>query len=152
MALIQFMPMTDLQHEKEVLLMMRGLYREDAAALPVDSQRSQQVIRTLVEHPGRGRIVLFVKDENIYGYAILIPYLSNEFGGTVLFIDEIFVKPLMRWRRIARHFFELLRCERPFDAVALALEVSPTNLRARRLYESIGFESRPTSMLVRRLS
>src|SRR5882724_554083 len=105
MALIQFLPMTDLQHEAEVLEMMRGLYSEDAPALPVDSQRSRQVIRTLVEHPDRGRVILFVEDATIHGYAILIPYLSNEFGGTVLFVDEIFVNPLMRGKGIARHFF-----------------------------------------------
>jgi hypothetical protein len=30
------------------------------------------------------------------GYALLIPYWSNELGGTLLYVDEIFVIPEAR--------------------------------------------------------
>ena len=39
-----------------------------------------------------------------------------------------------------------------FRAVALVLEVDPTNEGAKTLYESIGFERRPYSTLTYRLS
>ena len=87
-----------------------------------------------------------------FGYALLIPYWSNEFGGTLLFIDELFVIAQARSRGIARQFFAFLAASRPFRAVALALEVDPTNERAKNLYESIGFECRPYSTLTYRLS
>jgi ribosomal protein S18 acetylase RimI-like enzyme len=151
MAEIQFTPMINLQHEAEVLAMMRGLYGEDSAASAVDLRHSPQVIRTLLDHPERGRIILFVENATIRGYAILIPYLSNEFGGTVLFIDELFVKSESRRRGIAGRFFDFLRLERPFDPVAMMLEVSPSNARARKLYESVGFVLRENSLLVRSL-
>ena len=41
--------------------------------------------------------------------------------------------------------------KRPFEAVALALEVSPGNHHARRLYGSLGFRPRRNSTLTRRL-
>ncbi|HEX4794657.1 MAG TPA: GNAT family N-acetyltransferase [Humisphaera sp.] len=145
---IQFTPMIDLQHEAEVLAMMRGLYSNDIAAAAVDLRRSPQVIRTVLEHPERGRIILFVENATIHGYAILIPYLSNEFGGTILFIDELFVKAESRQRGIARQFFDYLRRERPYDPVAMVLEVSPSNVRARKLYESVGFVLRDNALLV----
>ena len=87
-----------------------------------------------------------------FGYALLIPYWSNEFGVTLLFIDELFVIAQARSRGIARQFFAFLAASRPFRAVALALEVDPTNERAKNLYESIGFERRPYSTLTYRLS
>ena len=49
-------------------------------------------------------------------------------------------------------FFAFLAASRPFLAVALVLEVDPTNEGAKTLYESIGFERRPYSTLTYRLS
>ena len=46
--------------------------------------------------------------------------------------------PDARNRGIGRSFFRNLCKARPFEAIALALEVSPGNHRARRLYESLG--------------
>ncbi len=36
---------------------------------------------------------MFHEGVQLVGYAILIPYWSNEFGGNLLFIDELFVSP-----------------------------------------------------------
>ena len=40
--------------------------------------------------------MLFLEQHDIRGYAIVIPFWSNEVGGNVLFIDELFVKPPAR--------------------------------------------------------
>ena len=99
--------------------------------------------------PSRGQVVLFNQGPVLVGYALLIPYWSNELGGTLLFIDEMFVAPGVRNQGIGRSFFKHLDDVRPFEAVALALEVSPRNAGARRLYESLGFRRRGNSILTR---
>jgi ribosomal protein S18 acetylase RimI-like enzyme len=129
-----------------VLPMMEALYVEDAGAHP-DPAGFPLTIQTLLAEPSRGRIILFIEETALRGYAILIPYWSNEFGGTILFVDELFVVPEARSRGIGRKFFEFIFRQRPFDAIAAALEVSLTNVRARRLYESIGFRLRRNAML-----
>lgn len=131
--------------------MMRALYAEDEPASPVDAARFPATIEFLIAHPSRGRIVLFREAGVLRGYAVLIPYWSNEFGGTLLFVDELFVTPAARNRGVATRFFGFVANERPFDAVALALEVSPKNAGARRLYESLGFTQRKNWVLTRRL-
>ena len=87
----------------------------------------------------------------VCGYALLIPYWSNEFGGTLLFVDELFVDEAHRGQGIARSFLTFLAGDRPYRAVALALEVSPRNERARALYESLGFHQRHHEMMTRTL-
>ncbi len=144
--------MNDLQQKAEVLDMMRALYSKDQAASPADQSRFPLTIDFLIAQPSRGRIVLFNESGLLRGYGLLIPYWSNEFGGTVLFVDEVFIIPEARERGIGRSFFTFLDEERPFDAVALALEVSPSNTRARRLYESLGFTHRENSVLTYRLT
>lgn len=131
--------------------MMAALYAEDAPSSAVDAARFPVTIQTLLAEPSRGRIILLSEDSTLRGYAILIPYWSNEYGGTILYVDELFVVPSARSRGIGRKFFEFIFRERPFDAVAAAVEVSPANVRALRLYESIGFRVRRNSCLIYRI-
>ena len=63
----------------------------------------------------------------------------------------MFVVPEARRTRIGTSFLNFIDKRRPFEAVALALEVSPRNAGARRLYESLGFRARENTVLTRRL-
>jgi GNAT superfamily N-acetyltransferase len=151
MSDISFTTMTDEIWVADVLVMMQALYAEDEPATPVDPRRFPSTIEYLLREPGRGRVVLFIEDVCLRGYALLIPYWSNEFGGTLLFVDELFVIPAARNRGIGHKFFEFLARERPFDAVAVALEVSPENRQARKFYESLGFHLRRNAVLTHRI-
>ena len=150
MATIDFITMSDLQHKAEVLTMMHGLYSEDEAPSPVDQSRFPLTIDFFLANPSQGRIILFEEGTSLRGYALLVPYWSNEFGGSLVVVDELFVTPMARNRGIARTFFRFLGEHRPFEAVALTLEVSPGNTGARRLYESLGFTCRRNSLLTYR--
>jgi GNAT superfamily N-acetyltransferase len=144
---IEFSDVTDLQQKGETLSMMRALYAEGEAASPADQSRFAANIEFLVSHPSQGRIVVFSEGGAPRGYALLVPYWSNEFGGTLLFIDEIFGVPEAHNWGIGHRFFAYLGEKRAYDAIALALEVSPGNRDARRLYESLGFRLRRNSNL-----
>jgi len=148
---IEFTVMTDLQRAEDLLSMMRALYAEDEAATPAGQSRFAVNIEFLVSHPSGGRIVLFHAEGSLCGYALVVPYWSNEFGGPLLFIDKMFVVPEARNPGIGQGFFRDLDETRPFEAVALALGVIPGHHRARRLYESLGFRPRRNSTLTRRL-
>ena len=80
MATIDFITMKDLQHKADVLTMMHGLYSEDEAASPVDRSRFPLTIDFFLANPSRGRIILFEEGISLRGYALLVPFWSNEFG------------------------------------------------------------------------
>lgn len=147
---VDFVTMADDRLAPQVSAMMRELYSEDEPASAPDPGRFPLTITYLLANPSHGRIVLFMQGSILSGYALLIPYWSNEFGGVLLFIDELFVMPGARNRGIGHRFFEIVASEKPFDAVALAVEVSPANRRARALYESLGFELRNHAVLTKR--
>ena len=144
--------MTDRRHVDDVLRMMHDLYDTDALDRNVDPARFPATIDRLLAEPSRGRMLLFMRDGVLAGYALLIPYWSNEFGGTVLLVDEILVEKRFRGRGIGRAFFAFITAAPPFEAVAVALEVSPKNPRARALYESMGFDERHLRMMTRRMA
>jgi len=147
MPQVEFVAITDARYNAEILAMMEGLYAEDVPSSPVDQSRFPVTIGHFLANPARGRIVVFKEHDLVRGYALLVPYWSNEFGGTLLFVDELFVVPGARNRGIARSFFQFIEKERLFDAIALWLEVNPSNTGARRLYESLGFTPRKHSVL-----
>jgi GNAT superfamily N-acetyltransferase len=89
----------------------------------------------------------------LVGYAILVSFWSNELGGETCEIDELFVEASWRGRGLATELLERLEDERslwPRRPVALCLQVTPDNARARALYERMGFRVRKNTMLVRR--
>ena len=132
--------------------MMESLYQEDPFAPDAKREQFPRTIQHLLACPDQGRIVLFVERDAVCGYALLIPFWSNEFGGNVVVIDEIYVRPNFRNRGIAKAFFSLVTAEKPFNAVAMGLEVSPDNSAARRLYASLGFEPRTNLAMTYRLT
>jgi len=150
MSSVEFMTMTDRRFQADVLRMMRELYEHDD--LRADPASFPKTIDYVLANPSRGRIVLAVENDTVNAYALLVPYWSNEWGGMVVVLDELFVDREFRGRGIAKTFLRFLERDRPFDAVVVVLEVSSQNTRARALYESMGFTDRHLRMMTRRLT
>lgn len=134
-----------------VVEMCLGLYREDPGPLAGGARPVRETLEVLRREPWRGRTAALEWERQVVGYALLIAYWSNELGGEVCAVDEIFVKPEHRGRGHGAALFEAI--ERgdvgPLRAVALALGVTPGNTRARRLYERLGFVDVGVSMVKR---
>lgn len=148
---IQYVVMEDAAKSPMVCQLMEALYIEDAAASGDGRRAFSATIEHLLNYPDDGQIVLFLNSATTQGYALLIPYWSNEFGGKILFVDELYVAPDARGQGIARGLFSWIAGQRPFGAVAVFVEVSPANHRARSLYESLGLSERSNRTLAKRL-
>lgn len=121
----------------EVRQMIFQLYEQDPEGEPITGEKIDNTIRELSEHPEKGRLVVFSLATEIVGYAIVIYYWSNELGGDVLHIDELFVKKAWRSRGISTRFIGEISND---AAAALQLEVSPSNAPALSCYKRLGFE------------
>ena len=100
--------------------------------------------------PVRGRAVVLDADGECAGYAFLVSFWSNELGGEICTIDELYVTPSRRSLGYATMLVQSLRAGEgiwPRVPVALELEVSPKNTRAAALYERLGFRPKYNSTL-----
>ena len=136
--------------DEAVVEMCLGLFREDPGPLPADAGHMRETLGTLRRQPWRGRAVVLELGQQVVGYALLIAYWSNELGGEVCTVDELYVRRDFRGHGHGSALVEAL--ERgdvwpgtPF--VAIALGVTPGNARARRLYERLGFVTVGVSMV-----
>jgi GNAT superfamily N-acetyltransferase len=133
--------------------MCAQLYREDPGPAPVPAEQMHATLVALRREPWRGRAVVLEVRERLSGYALLIPFWSNELGGEVCEVDELFIVPERRNQGYGTSLFAAIARGDlwPTSAVAIALGVTPDNARARRLYERLGFTAVGVS-LVRRLA
>jgi GNAT superfamily N-acetyltransferase len=68
-----------------------SLYNEDLLETVMTSERVQRTFQELQLRPEKGRLIVFEMNERLVGYAILIFFWSNEFGGDFVEVDELFV-------------------------------------------------------------
>jgi len=138
------------ERDDDVLVeMYLGLYREDPGPLPSDARHMGGTLATLRREPWRGRAVVLDVGQRVVGYALLIAFWSNELGGEVCEVDELFVTGDFRGRGHGTALFEAIERGEvwPVPVVAVALGITPGNARARRLYERLGFAAVGVSMV-----
>ncbi|MDP2342508.1 MAG: GNAT family N-acetyltransferase [Deltaproteobacteria bacterium] len=133
-----------------IVSMSQALYVEDPGSKPMGARDIARTLRTFEREPVRGKAVVVVVDGVVCGYALLCSFWSNELHGEVCTIDELFIAPAHRSRGLGSKLVQGL-AQRSLPvfrrAVAFELEVSPRNLRARALYERLGFVSRKNATL-----
>jgi ribosomal protein S18 acetylase RimI-like enzyme len=136
-----------------IIALALALYREDPSSEEVPAEANTR--RTLAElraTPTRGRAVVLEHEGRVRGYALLIAYWSNELGGEMAHIDEVYVAPELRSQGHASALVAALPQLWPGALTWVQLEVSPANVRARALYERLGFTPMRNTNLRRRIS
>ena len=131
------------EEDDRIVELSLALYAEDPGTVPVGAEQIRRTLKELRASPVRGCVVVLEDASLVQGYAILASYWSNELGGEFCHVDEAYVAPEARGRGHTTALVEsLVRGDGPWPGtpVALQLEVSPANRRARALYERLGFE------------
>jgi len=133
--------------------MVFGLYNDDADENQEDSLMNSGKITKTVErsftNPEQVEINLFKVKNSIVGYALLTFFWSNEYGGLVALIDELYLIPEFRNKGIATTFITELAHNKNYSA--LNLEVFKENSAALNLYRRVGFEIVDRHFMIKRL-
>jgi GNAT superfamily N-acetyltransferase len=128
--------------DDELMAMSVALYAGGSDAYDIPREHVRQTLQVFRQTPVRGRAIVLDADGVAAGYAFLVSFWSNELGGEICTIDELYVRP--EWRGQGWSTALVASLQRgnelwPGRPVALELEVSPVNVRARALYERLGF-------------
>src|SRR5687768_6092854 len=73
--------------------MMLALYVEDPSTHTMSREKIERTLATFGREPARGRAVVLDVDGTADGYALLCAFWSNELGGEVCILDELYVSP-----------------------------------------------------------
>ena len=128
------------------LQMAHDFYHSEAVLHPVPDENLHVTFKEMLRSDAYLTGLIFEKDGKIAGYALLCKTWSQEAGGKTVWIDELYVLPEFQGQGIGHEFFFQLREIEP--AARYRLETEPDNLRAKKLYESMGFEELAYQQLV----
>jgi len=77
--------------------------------------------------------------EKTAGYVLLAMTYSNEAGGLVLWIEEIYIVPEYRGLGLGGELFAFIESMAKSSYARIRLESEPDNLRALALYQRMGY-------------
>lgn len=131
------------------LALAREFYETDAVTHKVPEQYFVTTFEELMRSDVYTEGFILDCDGEDAGYALLSKSFSQEAGGRVLWIEELYVRPQFQGRGVGKRFFaQLDRLIAP-DIRRLRLEVCKSNVRAAKLYASFGFQPLEYCQMIR---
>ena len=119
--------------------LMKDFYDEDPGYCKINDKKIETTVHEFMKNPEKGRIVVFEFNSKIIGYAIIINYWSNEYGGNIIVLDELYVVPAQRRKGCATHFLNFLSSREGKSSRGIQLEVGKKNKTALKAYKKNGF-------------
>ena len=131
----------------ELSQMMKDFYAIDF--YPFDEKKTKDNFEKFINNDNYGGCFKIVFEGGIAGYIILVKYFSFEFGGEILFLDELFIKPEFQGKSLGKKALEFVKTysvEKQFKVVLL--EIENHNEKAKKLYQNYGFENHKRSLMI----
>ena len=121
--------------------MSLDFFAGDATLFPMTKDKLSRTLAQALNSSPYLRLLIFEHEGEIAGYALLAFYWSNEVGGMVTLLEELYVRPMMRGKKIGHHFLDWLFTTYDQTTKRYRLEVCACNTGARKLYENYGFNT-----------
>ena len=133
------------------LALTKRFYETDAVLIHADDAAREASFRELMRSGDYMECFLIEEGDVPGGYALMAKTFSQEAGGRVLWLEELFILPEFRGRGLGGRLLSFL-LDRYGDAFRrIRLEIEPENEGAIRLYERYGFTRFPYDQMKRDL-
>lgn len=123
------------------LTMCREFYSGDAVLHPVPEEYFARTFDALMENTPFAAAYIIEQDGAAAGYALLAKSFSQEAGGIVVWIEELYIRPEFQGHGLGTAFFRFLEAQNDGTVKRYRLEYEPDNVRGAALYRRIGFTS-----------
>ena len=131
------------------LAMCREFYSGDAVLHPVPEEYFQRTFDALMDHTPFAAAYLIEQDGETAGYALLAKSFSQEAGGIVIWIEELYIRPQFQGQGLGTAFFRFLEAQNDGTVKRYRLEYEPDNVRGAALYRRLGFTPLPYGQMIK---
>lgn len=120
--------------------MAEEFYSSDAVLHPVPRSYFEKTADEALRSDTYAEIYLLEHEGKPAGYGLTARTFSQEAGGQVLWIEELYIRSEFRSKGLGREFFSWLEEKNRGRVARLRLEVEEENCRAISLYERLGYK------------
>ena len=132
--------------------MVAQLYVDDPSSTVMTLERATAQAERMLTEPWLAHPLLVFDERVVVGYCVLVPFFSNEYGGIVGVVDELFIIADHRGRGYGSQVIQAMKgWGASHGYVMLELEVNLANTRAKAFYEREGFSGLTRTLLHARL-
>jgi len=116
-----------------IVLLMQDFYAIDN--YHIDTEKSKLLFKTFIENESLGKSWLIYHNREVVGYVILTFVFSFEYGGTIAFLDELYLSEKARGKGIGKAALQFIQTEAlKLKLKIIYLEVEGLNENAQKLY------------------
>lgn len=132
--------LAQLADAEELTIMSMELYNEVVTLKDFTENRIVATILFYEQHSDMGEVLMIDYEGRLAGYSIIFKFWSNEYGGLLIGIDELYIKKEFRHGGIAWAFINSLinAAKQNNSFVGIELESHINNEAANKLYASLG--------------
>ena len=127
-------------------------YSSDAVLHPIPRTYIERTADEALQSDAYAEIYLLECEGEPAGYGLTARTFSQEAGGSVLWIEELYIREQFRSRGLGREFFSYIEEKNKDRTARIRLEVEEKNTRAASLYERLGYEKLDYKQMVKDLA
>ena len=120
--------------------MAQEFYHSDAVLAPIPRSCIEKTVDEALRSDAYAEIYLFEYEGKAAGYGLTAKTFSQEAGGAVWWVEEVYIREEFRSKGLGREFFARLEEIKGEAVTRLRLEVEADNTRAVSLYERLGYK------------
>lgn len=134
--------------DKELFLsFLHKFYNSEAVLHPTDSQLHLNIFNEIIRSDTYLLCYIFEYDNENAGYALLSKSFCPEVGGSIIWIEQLYINENFRKKGIAKEFLSYI--EKEFSPDRIRLEVEEDNVKAISLYEKNGYRFLPYLQMIK---
>lgn len=122
------------------ITLAKEFYRAGVTLEVVDTKNIEITFDELMRSDVYAEAYIIESEGEVAGFALLAKTFSQEAGGMVIWLEELYIKPEYRSKGLGREFFEYLENNMGSNVKRIRLEVEEENTRVVKLYEKMGFK------------
>lgn len=122
------------------ITLVREFYRAGVTLEVIDNKNIEITFDELMRSDVYAEGYMIEYEGKKAGFALLAKTFSQEAGGLVIWLEELYIRPEYRSKGLGSEFFEYLEKNADSRIKRIRLEVEKENTRVVKLYEKLGFK------------
>ncbi|KMT21023.1 GNAT family N-acetyltransferase [Clostridium cylindrosporum] len=137
------------QQDKDIFInMVKDFYNSEAVLHPIPEKNIVKTYNEIISSSPYAKAYIIEENNEVAGYSQISLTYSNEAGGIVVWIEEIYIREQFRGLGLGSKILDFINTEFSDKAARFRLEICEDNKSAKKLYIRKGYKTLNYSQMV----